>query len=125
MTGAPLLEDCGRPAGARRLLVEAFATKLDKRSLAITPSSGSALVLVATFFLPSPPPAEATGFWSVLHRRFARESSFKRFALVTTILVLIMMIDYAPARASDDPRRDASCRARRVLRHPALQPARG
>ena len=95
MTGAPLLEITVVLLGLIVLMVEAFATTIDKRSLAITSIVGLVAVLVATFFLPSPPPAEATGFWSF----YAADSLaifFKRFALVTTILVLIMMIDYAP-----------------------------
>ena len=95
MTGAPLLEIAVVLLGLIVLMVEAFATTIDKRSLAITSIVGLAAVLVATFFLPAPPPAEASGFWSF----YAADSLaifFKRFALVTTILVLIMMIDYAP-----------------------------
>ena len=95
MTGAPLLEIAVVLLGLGVLMVEAFAQSIDKRSLAIASIVGLAAVLVATFFLPPPPPAEATGFWSF----YAADSLaifFKRFALVTTILVLIMMIDYAP-----------------------------
>jgi len=94
MIGAPILEIAVVVLGLLILLVEAFATKIDKRSLAITGIVGLAAVLVATFFL-TPSPVEATGFWSF----YAADSLaifFKRFALVTTILVLIMMIDYAP-----------------------------
>jgi NADH-quinone oxidoreductase subunit N len=94
MTGAPLLEVAVVVLGFVVLMVEAFSG-IDKRSLAITSIIALLAVLVATFFLPSPPPAEATGMWSF----YAADSLaifFKRFALVTTILVLIMMIDYAP-----------------------------
>jgi NADH-quinone oxidoreductase subunit N len=45
--------------------------------------------------LSPPPPAAATGFWS-FYTADPLAIFFKRFALVTTILVLIMMIDYAP-----------------------------
>ena len=95
MTGAPLLEIAVVLLGLTVLLVEAFATTIDKRSLAIASIVGLAAVLVATFFLPSPHPAEATGFWS-FYTADSLAIFFKRFALVTTILVLIMMIDYAP-----------------------------
>ncbi len=46
-------------------------------------------------FLAPPPAASATGFWS-FYTADSLAIFFKRFALVTTILVLIMMIDYAP-----------------------------
>ncbi len=95
MTGAPLLEIAVVLLGLAILMVEAFATTIDKRSLAIASIAGLVAVLAATFFLPSPPPAEATGFWS-FYTADSLAIFFKRFALVTTILVLIMMIDYAP-----------------------------
>ncbi len=95
MIGAPSLEIAVVLLGLTVLLVEAFATKLNKATLAWTGIIGLAAVLAATFFLAPAPAAEATGFWSF----YAADSLaifFKRFALVTTILVLIMMIDYAP-----------------------------
>ena len=95
MIGAPSLEIAVVVLGLLVLMIEAFAERIDKRSLAITAIIGLAAVLVATFFLSPPPAAEVTGFWSF----YAADSLaifFKRFALVTTILVLIMMIDYAP-----------------------------
>jgi NADH-quinone oxidoreductase subunit N len=95
MIGAPILEIAVVLLGLIVLLVEAFAENINKRSLAITGIVGLAAVLGATFFLSPAPAAEATGFWSF----YAADSLaifFKRFALVTTILVLIMMIDYAP-----------------------------
>ena len=49
--------------------------------------------------------AAATGFWS-FYTADPLAIFFKRFALVTTILVLVMMIDYAPAScASRSPAR--------------------
>ena len=95
MIDAYLLEIAVVLLGLLVLLVEAFAERIDKRSLAFTAIAGLAAVLIATFFLAAPPAAEATGFWSF----YAADSLaifFKRFALVTTILVLVMMIDYAP-----------------------------
>ena len=53
-------------------------------------------MLVATFFLAPAPPAASTGFWS-FYTADPLAIFFKRFALVTTILVLVMAIDYAPA----------------------------
>ena len=95
MISAYLLEIAVVVLGLVVLLIEAFAERINKRSLAITGIIGLAAVLVATFFLASPPPAEPTGFWS-FYAADPLAIFFKRFALVTTILVLIMMIDYAP-----------------------------
>ena len=95
MIGAPFLEIAVVALGLFILLLEAFAEKIDKRSLAYAGMIGLALVFVATFFLPPAPAATATGFWS-FYSADALAIFFKRFALAATILVLIMMIDYAP-----------------------------
>lgn len=78
------------------LLVEAFAGRIDKRALAFTAIIGLGAVLIASFFL-VPPPTEvaSSGFWS-FYTADPLAIFFKRFALLTTILVLVMMIDYAP-----------------------------
>jgi NADH-quinone oxidoreductase subunit N len=79
------------------LLVDAFAEHIDKRSIAVAAIVGLGAVLLASFFL-SPAPVVspgATGFWS-FYTADMLAIFFKRFALVTTIFVLIMMIDYAP-----------------------------
>src|SRR6266699_1759052 len=78
------------------LMFEAFAATMDKRLLAFAGILGLAAVLVASFFVvPSPAANQATGFWS-FYTADSLSIFFKRFALLTTILVLIMMIDYAP-----------------------------
>lgn len=78
------------------LMFEAFATKIDKRLLAIAAIAGLALVLIATFFVTATPsPNQATGFWN-FYTADRLSIFFKQFALLTTMLVLIMMIDYAP-----------------------------
>ncbi len=92
---APWLEIVVALLGFLILMVDAFAEGIDKRNLAFASIGGLSAVLFASFFLSPPPPASATGFWSF----YAADSLaifFKRFALVTTILVLIMMVDYAP-----------------------------
>ena len=79
------------------LLVDAFAEHIDKRSIAIAAMVGLGAVLLASFSL-SPAPVVSpgiTGFWS-FYSADTLAIFFKRFALVTTIFVLIMMIDYAP-----------------------------
>ena len=94
--GAPTLEVEVLVLGLFVLMVEAFFERIDKRTLAFTAIFGLAAVLAASFFLtPAPADVATTGFWS-FYTADPLAIFFKRFALVTTILVLVMMIDYAP-----------------------------
>ncbi len=94
--GAPTLEIEVLVLGLFVLMVEAFFGRIDKRTLAYAGIFGLAAVLAASFFLaPSPPDVATTGFWS-FYTADALAIFFKRFALVTTILVLVMMVYYAP-----------------------------
>ncbi len=103
MITAPMLEIAVLVLGMVILLVEAFATKIDKRILAFAAIAGLAVVLLGTFFVaPSPSPNQATGFWS-FYTADRLSIFFKQFALLTTIFVLIMMIDYAPVLRSSFP----------------------
>src|SRR5438034_7542728 len=103
MITAPQLEIAVLVLGMVILMFEAFATKIDKRVLAYAAIAGLAVVLVATFFVaPTPPPNQATGFWN-FYTADRLSIFFKQFALLTTILVLIMMIDYAPVVRSSFP----------------------
>src|SRR6184192_372241 len=103
MIAAPLLEIAVLVLGMLILLIEAFAGQIDKRVLAFAAITGLAIVLFASFFVaPSPSPAYATGFWS-FYTADRLAIFFKQFALLTTILVLIMMIDYAPVVRSFFP----------------------
>jgi NADH-quinone oxidoreductase subunit N len=103
MIAAPALEIAVLILGMVILMVEAFATKIDKRILAFIAITGLALVLIASFFVaPSPVPDQATGFWS-FYSADRLAIFFKQFALVTTIFVLIMMTDYAPVVRSSFP----------------------
>src|SRR6266567_244771 len=96
MITAPMLEIAVLVLGMVILLVEAFATKIDKRILAFIAIAGLAIVLLASFFVaPFPSPNQATGFWS-FYTADRLSIFFKQFALLTTILVLVMMIDYIP-----------------------------
>src|SRR5213595_914783 len=96
MITTPMLEIAVLVLGMVILLVEAFATKIDRRILAVAAIAGLAVVLLGTFLVaPSPSPDQATGFWS-FYTADRLSIFFKQFALLTTILVLIMMIDYAP-----------------------------
>ncbi len=96
MITAPELEIAVLVLGMVILMVEAFAIKIDKRILAFIAITGLAIVFVASFFVaPFSSPNQATGFWS-FYTADRLSIFFKQFALLTTILVLIMMIDYAP-----------------------------
>lgn len=93
---APTLEIAVLILGLLILLVEAFATRIDKRALAYTAILGLGGVLILSFFLtPLPTEVAASGFWS-FYAADPLAIFFKRFALVTTIFVLLMMVDYAP-----------------------------
>lgn len=95
MISAAELEIAVLVLGIVVLMVEAFAPKLDKRVLAFTAIGGLAAVFVATFFVaPFPSPSEPTGFWS-FYTADRLAIFFKQFALVATIFVLVMMINYA------------------------------
>lgn len=92
---APTLELAVVILGFFILMVEAFSSATEKRVLAIAGILGLTTVLVCSFFLAPAPPEATTGFWS-FYSADPLAIFFKRFALVTTILVLILMIDYAP-----------------------------
>jgi NADH-quinone oxidoreductase subunit N len=92
----PDLEIAVLVLGMAMLLVEAFVAKIDKRVLAFAAMAVLALVLVASFFVtPDASPSQASGFWS-FYAADRLSIFFKQFSLLTTIFVLIMMIDYAP-----------------------------
>jgi NADH-quinone oxidoreductase subunit N len=96
MITAPLLEIAVLVLGMVILMIEAFAAKIDKRLLAFAGIIGLAIILFATFFVvPSPSPSNATGFWS-FYTADRLAIFFKQFALLTTMVVLVMVIDYAP-----------------------------
>src|SRR5438876_2851835 len=85
------------------LMLEAFAERIDKRILAFAAIGALIAVLIGTWFLaPSPAQEQATGFWS-FYTADPLSIFFKRFALLTTILVLIMMIDYTPVVVASIP----------------------
>jgi NADH-quinone oxidoreductase subunit N len=92
----PTLEIAVLVLGVLILLVEAFAERIDKRTLAFAAILGLAAVFVASFFLaPAPVAVPAGSLWN-FYTADPLAIFFKRFALVATILVLIMMVDYAP-----------------------------
>jgi NADH-quinone oxidoreductase subunit N len=100
MIAAPLLEIAVLVLGMLILMIEAFAGKIDKRVLAVAAIIGLAIVLLGSFFVGrSPSLPHATGLWN-FYAADRLAIFFKQFALVTTIFVLIMMIDYAPVLRS-------------------------
>jgi NADH-quinone oxidoreductase subunit N len=100
---APELEIAVLVLGMLILMIEAFVAKIDKRILAFAAIGGLAIILLASFLVaPYPSPNQATGFWS-FYTADRLSIFFKQFALLTTILVLIMMIDYAPVVLSSFP----------------------
>src|SRR5256886_16284578 len=103
MITAPLLEIAVLVLGMMILLIEAFAGKIDKLVLAYAAITSLAIVLLASFFVaPSPSPSLATDFWS-FYTADRLAIFFKQFALLTTIFVLIMVIDYAPVVRTSFP----------------------
>ena len=103
MITAPELEIAVLVLGMVILLVEAFATKIDRRILAFVAIAGLALIFVASFFVaPSASTSQATGLWS-FYTADRLSIFFKQFSLLTTIVVLIMMTDYAPVVCSFFP----------------------
>src|SRR5437660_1791884 len=103
MITAPELEIAVLVLGMVILLVEAFATKIDRRILAFAAIAGLTLVLVASFFIaPNGSTIQATGFWS-FYTADRLSIFFKQFSLLTTIFVLILMTDYAPVLRTSFP----------------------
>jgi NADH-quinone oxidoreductase subunit N len=99
---APHLEIDVLVLGMAILLLETFAPKIEKKIFAYAGIVGLTAVLIATFFLSSSPSGhEATGFWN-FYTADPLSIFFKRFTLVTTIIVLVMMIDYAPVLRKAD-----------------------
>jgi len=97
MIAARNLEIAVLIAGMLILMTEAFAPRIEKRTLAFAGIGALAAVFVATWFLgPNPAVETVSGFWS-FYTADPLSIFFKRFVLLTTILVLIMMIDYAPS----------------------------
>jgi NADH-quinone oxidoreductase subunit N len=96
MIPTPALEIAVLVWGMLLLMAEAFFERIDKRAIAFAAIVGLAVVLLGSFLLAPPPPPATGGFWS-FYAADPLAILFKRFALVTTILVLIMAMDYVPA----------------------------
>src|SRR5438270_1560696 len=99
---APHLEDAVIVRGITILLLETFAAKIARKNFAYAGVVGLTAVLLASFFLaPEPSTPQASGFWN-FYTADPLAIFFKRFMLVTTIIVLAMMVDYAPALRKAD-----------------------
>jgi NADH-quinone oxidoreductase subunit N len=94
MIPAPNLEIAVIVLGILMLLLETFATGTDKRALGYAAIGGLTIIFIATFFLQPTPEAAPSGFWS-FYTADPLAIFFKRFALLTTIIVLVMMLDYS------------------------------
>ncbi len=79
--------------GTFLLMYEAFAQDSDKRFLAWTGIAGLTLVLVMSFFVANAPAESGAAYWNFYRADFLA-LFFKRFALFTTIIVLIMSLEY-------------------------------
>src|SRR6202045_4255579 len=100
MIPTPALEIAVLVLGLAILIIEVFAPRLDKRLIGLFGVIGLSLIFLATFRLAPATNATSAGFWS-FYAADTLSIFFKRFMLITTVFVLIMMIDYAPVvRAS-------------------------
>jgi NADH-quinone oxidoreductase subunit N len=100
MIAAPSLEIAVLVLGMLILMLDCFVERIDKRALAFAAIAGLGTILVASFFLAPVQGGDPTiGFWT-FYTADPLAIFFKRFALLTTILVLIMMVDYAPVLRS-------------------------
>ncbi len=93
MITAPALEIAVLIIGMLVLMLEAFLPESKKPALCLGAIFSLAAVFAASFFL-SPASSHGAGFWQ-FYSADALAIFFKRFALATTILVLIMSRDFA------------------------------
>ncbi|MFI0347289.1 MAG: NADH-quinone oxidoreductase subunit N [Chthoniobacterales bacterium] len=78
--------------GLSLLMVEAFASHLNKKFLAFAGAAGLGVVLLLTFLPMHLQSAEAASFYSI----DSVAIFFKRFMLVMTIITLLMSVDFIP-----------------------------
>src|SRR5947209_4837777 len=96
MISAPYLEVAVLVLGSIILLVEAFASQLDRRFLAYAALFGLAMIFIATFLVAPQSSAASAPLWS-FYSADALALFFKRIALAATAGVLVMMLDFAPS----------------------------
>jgi NADH-quinone oxidoreductase subunit N len=96
MISAPYLEVAVLVLGAIILLIESFASRLERRFLAYAALCGLAVIFLATFFVAPHSSTASSPFWN-FYSADAISLFFKRIALATTAGVLVMMLDFAPS----------------------------
>src|SRR6266404_5581932 len=96
MIYAPGLEVATLALGMMILLVEAFVERIDKRIFGYVGFVGLLAIFIATFFVAPPPTIDHAPLWN-FYSADALALFFKRIALVTTAVVLLMMIDFEPS----------------------------
>src|SRR5207249_1372165 len=96
MISAPYLEVAVVVLGAIILLVESFASQLDRRFLGYAALFGLAMIFIATFSVAPQSSTASAPLWN-FYSADALSLFFKRIALATTAGVLVMMLDFAPA----------------------------
>ena len=95
MISAPYLEAAVLILGTVILLIESFSAKLDRRYLGYIALIGLALIFVATFFVAPEPAPSSAPFWN-FYAADTLALFFKRIALATTLVVIVMMLDVTP-----------------------------
>src|SRR5438309_3942141 len=96
MIYAPSLEAATLVLGIIVLLVPAFAERLDKRIFGYVGLVGLLAIFVATFFVAPQSIIDHASLWN-FYSADTLAVFFKRIALVTTAVVLLMVIDFAPS----------------------------
>jgi NADH-quinone oxidoreductase subunit N len=96
MISAPYLEVAVLVLGTVILLVESFASQLDRRFLAYAALCGLGVIFLATFFVAPQLSTTSSPLWN-FYSADAASLFFKRIALATTAGVLVMMLDFAPS----------------------------
>src|SRR5438552_1309771 len=96
MIYAPSLEAAILVLGIIVLLVPAFAERLDKRIFGYVGLVGLLAIFVATFFVAPQSIIDHAPLWN-FYSADTLAVFFKRIALVTTAVVLLMVIDFAPS----------------------------
>ena len=91
----PTIEIAVLVLGMLVLMLEAFARGKDKRLVAMVAICGLVAVLIWSFAFKPHQVISSAGFWS-FYTADPLAVFFKRFSLITTIFVLVMMIDYTP-----------------------------
>src|SRR5438874_12886929 len=94
MIPAPYLEVAVLVLGAIILLVESFASQLDRRFLAYAALCGLGVIFLATFFVAPQSSAVSAPLWN-FYSADALSLFFRRIVLATTVGVLVMMLDFA------------------------------